>query len=101
MKYLASSLALAALMTFATLSDAGAWQRSGSTTLGNGRSFNSQGSGSCSGGTCSGSGSVTGPNGGTLTHKGTVVCYGGVCTSSGSATGPRGGTLNHSGTFSR
>jgi hypothetical protein len=95
------SLAIAALVSIAAVSDAGAWQRHGTVTLPSGRTINSQGSGSCANGTCSYGGSVTGPNGGVANYGGSVTCYQGVCTSNGSATGPAGRTVQRSGSFSR
>ena len=98
-KYIGGATLAVALMA-ASASSAYAWSRSGSTTGPRGNSVTSNGSGSCSGGSCSRSGTVTGPRG-TYTTSGKTTCSGGSCTHSGNVTGPNGGSVNRTGTVSK
>lgn len=95
------AFAAAALTMMALAADANAWTRSGSATGPRGGTWSSQGSGSCSGGSCSHSGTVTGPNGGTSSYGGSTSCSGGSCTHNGTVTGPNGGTRSRTTTWSR
>jgi hypothetical protein len=80
--------------------NANAWERNGSTTGAYGRTFSSQGSGSCANGTCSKQQTVTGPNGQTATRNRAVTCSGGTCNSNATVSTPNGG-WKRSSTFSR
>jgi hypothetical protein len=63
--------ALAALISFAAVSEAGAWSRGGSFTGPRGTS-NWGASGRCSGGACSSQGGGSGPRGGAWSRSGSV-----------------------------
>jgi hypothetical protein len=91
---------LAAALSVGAAADANAWTRSGTVTGPRGTST-VQGSGSCSGGTCSRSVTRTGPNGNSVTRQGSASCAGGVCTGSSTTTGPNGNTVYRQGTVSR
>lgn len=92
---------MALVLMAASVSNAHAWSRSGSTTGPRGKSVSSSSNGSCSGGSCSRSGSVTGPRGGTAATSGKTNCSGGACTHTGNVTGPNGGSVTRSSTVSK
>lgn len=89
-------LAVAAAVLMAGTSFAHAFSRSGSTTGPAGRTVSSQGSGSCSGGSCSSGQSVTGPRGNSASRSGNTSCSGGA-----TFTGPAGRTGTRTRSFSR
>ncbi|OAI31696.1 hypothetical protein A1351_04355 [Methylosinus sp. R-45379] len=91
--------ALAALMTFAAVSEADAWTRSGSFTGPRGTS-NWGSSRSCAGGSCSWSGGGSGPRG-AWSRSGSANCGGGSCNVSSQGSGPRGRSYDYTRSVSR
>ena len=91
----------AAAFAAATPAMAGQWSRSGSGIGPYGRTWSSQGSGSCYGGSCASSQRFVGPNGGVTTRSGSTGCSGGTCNHSATVTGPRRGTRTRSSTWTR
>jgi hypothetical protein len=90
----AFSLALAG-----AASDASAWTSRGQVTTNRG-TFNHQGSGSCSAGTCSRAGSTTGPNGKSVSTQGSITRVApGDYTYNRSIAGANGRTITGSGTI--
>lgn len=79
----------------------GAWSRSGGGVGPYGRTWSSNGSGQCAGGSCTSHQHATGPNGGTWSRSGAASCAGGSCNRSATVTGPRGGTRTRNATWSR
>ena len=91
--------ALAAVISFAAVSEAGAWTRSGSFTGPRGTS-NWGASGGCAGGSCSWNGGGSGPRG-AWSRSGSANCSGGACAVGGQGSGPRGGSYSYSRSVSR
>lgn len=94
-----AALAIALMVAGASTADAG-WSRSGGGTGPRGNSWNSTGSGSCSGGTCTSNQTYTGPRG-TTTRSRSTTCSGGTCKHTGTVTGPNGNGVTRSGTVTR
>jgi hypothetical protein len=94
------TLALGALASASTLAEAG-WVRSGGGTGPHGRSWSSNGSGGCYGGSCSSHQTFYGPYGGVTTRSGQTTCADGTCNHSATYTGPNGGTATRNSTWSR
>ncbi len=97
---LAATSAFAAILALATVADASAYTRSGSVSGPRGVST-VNGSGSCSGGSCSRSVVRTGPAGNSYTRSGSASCSGGTCSGSATSTGPRGYSRTRQGSVSR
>lgn len=96
-----AAVATALLLTGAMITEASAYSRSSTTVGPRGGVWSSQGSGSCSGGSCASSQSVTGPRGHSATRQGSTTCSGGSCQGSATYTGPRGNTATRSRSLSR
>ena len=92
-------LAIALTFAGASVADAG-WSRSGGGTGPRDNTWNSSGSGSCSGGTCSSRQTFTGARG-TTSRSGSTSCSGGSCSHSTTVTGPNGQGYTRSGTVTR
>ncbi|WP_205648807.1 hypothetical protein [Acuticoccus kandeliae] len=101
MTQLLTGSALAVVLAFGVVADAHAWQRTRTVTGVNGNTASLNGSGSCSGGTCTRTQTRTGPAGNTATVNGGVTCNGISCTQSSTRTGRFGGTVSRSGSISR
>jgi hypothetical protein len=94
--------ALTAVLSIATAAEASAFSRSVSATGPNGGTYTHQGSGGCSGGSCSLNSSTTGPNGLTSSHSATATRNGnGTVSVNGTGTGPYGGSYDRSVTYGR
>lgn len=94
-------LALTGIVSLATVSQAAAWTRTGTTTTPRG-TYSSSGSGGCSGGTCSRSGTTTGPYGGSVSRSGSVTQTApGSYNYSRTTTGPYGNSVSRSGSVTR
>lgn len=94
-------LALTGIVSLATVSQAAAWTRSGTTTTPRG-TYHSSASGGCAGGTCSRSATATGPYGGSASRSGSVTRTApGSYSYSRTTTGPYGNSVNRSGSVNR
>lgn len=89
-----SILALTSVFLTLGMSVAEAGSRSVTVTGPYGNTASRSGSGSCYGGTCSGSRTATGPYGNTVTRSGSASCVGGTCSGSRTTTGPRGQSIS-------
>lgn len=78
-----------------------AWSHSGGGSGPYGRTWSSNGSGQCAGGSCSSHQQVIGPNGNAWTRSGSGNCSGGSCSRSATVTGPSGRTANRSANWRR
>lgn len=94
-----ATTALAALISFAAVSEAEAWTRSGSFTGPRG-SRDWGASRSCAGGSCSWNGGGSGPRG-AWSRSGSANCAGGVCNVGGQGSGPRGRSYEYSRSVAR
>ncbi len=90
---------LAAFAIAATPASAGGWSRSGGGVGPYGRTWSSNGSGYCGGGSCSSHQTFYGPDGGVTTRSGGTTCAGGTCNHSATFTGPYGGTRTRNSTW--
>jgi len=95
------ALALGLMVAGSLSAHAQGWQRNTATTGPNGGQWAKQGSGSCSGGTCSSQQSRTGPRGGTATRSGSTTCSGGACNGTANYTGPAGRSATRARSVSR
>jgi hypothetical protein len=94
-------LAAALLAATSAAANAQGWQRNSTTVGPHGGVSTSQGSGSCSGGTCSSTQRYTGPAGNVVTRQGSTTCSGGTCRGTATYAGPAGRTATRTRTFSR
>jgi len=92
--------ALAAVLIAGVSADASAWERKGSIAGARGTAT-VEGSGSCSGLSCSRNVTKTGPNGNSATRQGSGSCADGSCSGSRTTTGPAGKSLTRQGSISR
>lgn len=88
------------LLAAAAAPEAGAWERKGSITGWRGTAT-VQGSGRCSGGTCTRDVTRTGPYGHSATRQGSRSCADGTCSGSRTTTGPGGRSVTREGSISR
>lgn len=97
MKQIATGL-IAATLTVMTVSEASAWSRNRTVTTNQGTST-INGSGSCTGNSCSRSVTRTSPYGNTATRTGSVTCDPSThsCQGSSTTTGPNGETVYREG----
>lgn len=95
------ALAVGLMLAGSLSAEAQGWQRNSTTTGPYGGQWAKQGSGSCSGGTCSSQQRWTGPRGATATRSGTTTCAGGACTGTATYTGPGGRSATRTRSFTR
>lgn len=95
------ALALGLMLGGSLSAEAQGWQRNRTTTGPAGGQWSTQGSGSCSGGTCASQQRRTGPRGATATRSGTTTCSGGACSGTATYTGPGGRTATRTRSFTR
>jgi len=95
------ALALGLMVAGSLSAQAQGWQRNTSTTGPYGGQWAKQGSGSCSGGTCSSQQRRTGPRGNALTRSGSTTCSGGACNGTATYTGPGGRSATRTRSFTR
>lgn len=95
-------MTLAVILSVGAVAEASAFSRSVSATGPNGGTYTRQGSGGCSGGSCSWNSTATGPNGLTSSHSATATSNGnGAVSINGAGTGPNGRSYNRSVTYGR
>ncbi|MEO1274360.1 MAG: hypothetical protein AAFU72_07300 [Pseudomonadota bacterium] len=92
--------AIALTLSLGAAADASAWERKGSITGWRGTST-VEGSGSCSGGSCSRAVTKTGPNGYSVSRQGNGSCSGGTCSGSRTTTNRLGNSITRQGSISR
>lgn len=97
-----SAILLAAIASFAMVSEASAWSRNRSVSTAQGTSHFSA-SGSCAGGSCSRSATRTGPRGNSLSATSSASCDSASqsCSRSKTYTGSNGGSATVQGSVSR